>query len=39
MGLSDKHALSSIRFSLSKFTTKEEIDYTAERIREIISAV
>lgn len=39
MGLSDNEALSSIRFSLSKFNTKEEIDETAERIKAIISAV
>ena len=32
MGLSDEEALSSIRFSLGRFTTKEEIDIAVERI-------
>lgn len=35
MGLSDKDAFSSIRFSLSKYNTEEEIIHTIERVKEI----
>ena len=36
LGLSDENALSSIRFSLSKFTTVEEIEETISRIHSLI---
>ncbi|WP_431241968.1 cysteine desulfurase family protein [Flavobacterium sp. P21] len=36
MGLSDEKALSSIRFSLGKFTTSEEIDETIERVLSLL---
>lgn len=39
MNCTDLQALSSIRFSLSKFNTMDEIKITAEKIREILSAV
>jgi len=35
MGLSDELALSSIRFSLGRFTTAEEIDVAVERVLEL----
>ena len=34
MGLTEEEAHSSIRFSLGRFTTKEELDYTILKIRE-----
>ena len=34
MGLTEEEAHSSIRFSLGRFTTKEELDYAIPRIRE-----
>jgi len=34
MGLTEEEAHSSIRFSLGRFTTKEELDYTIGKIRE-----
>ena len=37
IGLTDKSANESIRFSLSEFTTKEEIDYTVEKLKEIVA--
>lgn len=39
MGLSKEMAQSAIRFSLGRFTTKEEIDYTISRIKETIQAI
>ncbi len=37
MGLSNKNTFSSLRFSLSKYNTKEEILYTIEKIKDIIA--
>jgi cysteine desulfurase len=34
MGLTEEEAHSSIRFSLGRFTTKEELDYAIHKIRE-----
>jgi cysteine desulfurase len=36
LGLNEKEIQESIRFSLSKFTTKEEIDSTMDALKEII---
>ncbi len=36
LGLSDENALSSIRFSLGKFTTSEEIEETIERVPTLV---
>lgn len=36
MGMSDLEALSSIRFSLGKFTTKSEIEMTIQKIKKIV---
>jgi cysteine desulfurase len=36
MGLSEKEAHSSLRFSLGRFTTKDELDYVIPRIRETV---
>ncbi|MDT9587043.1 MAG: IscS subfamily cysteine desulfurase [Candidatus Arsenophonus melophagi] len=37
LGMNDKLARSSIRFSLGRFTTEEEIDYAIQLIKNIIS--
>lgn len=36
IGLSNKSALSSVRFSLGRFTTEDEIDYAIKYIRRVI---
>ncbi|UIR56857.1 cysteine desulfurase [Sphingobacterium sp. SRCM116780] len=36
MGLADTYSLSAIRFSLGRFTTADEIDYTIEMVEKIV---
>jgi len=36
LGLKHEEAHGSIRFTLSKYTTKEEVDYTIKQIKPII---
>src|SRR5690606_23847405 len=37
MGLSNENAFSSIRFSLSKYTTEDEILITIDKVKEIVT--
>ncbi len=39
LGLTDEMAYSSLRFSLGKFTTEEEVDFVAENIRNAVIAL
>jgi cysteine desulfurase len=38
LGLSDEMALSSLRFGLGRFTSEEEIDYTIDRLADLIKS-
>ena len=36
IGLNDEQAHSSLRISIGRFTTEEEVDYSLEKIREAV---
>jgi cysteine desulfurase len=37
MGMEDHYSLSSIRFSLGRFTTADEISYTIETVKKLVN--
>ena len=37
LGLTPEEARSSLRFTLSEFTTKPQIDYTVEKLKEAVT--
>lgn len=37
MGLNDDESYASVRFSLGRFTTEEEINYTIEKVKSILN--
>ena len=39
LGLSDERAAASLRFSIGRFTTTDEIDYAAQRIVEVVGVL
>ena len=39
IGLTRERAAASIRFSIGRFTTSEEIDYTAQRVAEVVNSL
>ena len=39
LGLGDEVAKSSLRFSLGRFTTEEEVDYAAEKVAQIVKVL
>lgn len=39
LGLSDEDAFSTLRISLGRFTTEEEIDFAVERLKSAVASV
>jgi cysteine desulfurase len=39
IGVEDDLAYSSIRFSLGKFTTEEEIDFTIKYVKQVVESL